>query len=35
MKNVPGLLKVATHKEATDLRTYEAQVVDNTVRIRV
>jgi hypothetical protein len=35
MKNVPALLKLATHKEATDLRTYEVEVVDNSVRIKV
>jgi nitrite reductase/ring-hydroxylating ferredoxin subunit len=35
LKNVPALLKLATHKEATDLRTYEVEVVDNSVRLRV
>jgi nitrite reductase/ring-hydroxylating ferredoxin subunit len=35
LKNVPVLLKLATHKEATDLRTYEVEVVDGSVRIRV
>jgi nitrite reductase/ring-hydroxylating ferredoxin subunit len=35
LRNVPALLKLATHKEATDLRTYEVEVVDNSVRIRV
>jgi nitrite reductase/ring-hydroxylating ferredoxin subunit len=35
LKNVPGLLKLATHKEATDLRTYEVQVVDGDVQVRV
>jgi len=35
LKNVPGMLKLATHKEATDLRTYEVQVVDGDVQIRV
>ncbi len=34
-KNVPGLLKLATHREATDLRTYEVQVVDGGVQIKV
>ena len=35
LKNVTVLLKLATHKEATDLRTYEVEVVDNSVRLRV
>jgi nitrite reductase/ring-hydroxylating ferredoxin subunit len=35
IKNVPGMLKLATRREATDLRTYEVQVVDNTVRVRI
>ena len=35
VKNVPALIKLATHSEATDLRTYEVQVVDNTVRVKV
>jgi nitrite reductase/ring-hydroxylating ferredoxin subunit len=35
VKNVPGLLRLATHKEATDLRTYEVKVVDKSVQIRV
>ena len=35
LKNVPALLKYATHKEATDLRTYEVEVVDKDVRLKV
>jgi 3-phenylpropionate/trans-cinnamate dioxygenase ferredoxin subunit len=35
VKNVPGLLKLATHRDATDLRTYEVKVVDKSVQIRV
>ena len=35
LKNVSGLIRMATHKEATDLRTYELEVVDGQVRIRV
>jgi nitrite reductase/ring-hydroxylating ferredoxin subunit len=35
LKNVPALLKLATHREATDLRTYEVEVVDDSVRIKV
>jgi len=35
MKNVPALLKLATHREATDLRTYEVEVVDNTIRVKI
>jgi nitrite reductase/ring-hydroxylating ferredoxin subunit len=35
LKNIPALLKLATHSEATDLRTYEVEVVDNSVQIRV
>jgi len=35
LKNVPSLLKLATHKEATDLRTYEVEVVDGNVRLKV
>ncbi|MDA4132298.1 MAG: Rieske 2Fe-2S domain-containing protein [Thaumarchaeota archaeon] len=35
LKNVPALLKLATHKEATDLHTYEVEVLDGRVRIKV
>ena len=35
VKNVPALIKLVTHSEATDLRTYEVQVVDNTIRVKV
>jgi nitrite reductase/ring-hydroxylating ferredoxin subunit len=35
LKNIPALLKLATHREATDLRTYEVEVVDNSIRIKV
>jgi nitrite reductase/ring-hydroxylating ferredoxin subunit len=35
LKNVPALLKLATHREAIDLRTYEVEVVNNSVRIKV
>jgi nitrite reductase/ring-hydroxylating ferredoxin subunit len=35
IKNVPYLIKAATHKEATDLRTYEVDVVDNNIRLRL
>jgi len=35
LKNVAGLIKMATHKEATDLGTYQVEVVDSQVRIRV
>ena len=35
LKNVPALLKLATHREAADLRTYEVEVVENSVRIKV
>jgi nitrite reductase/ring-hydroxylating ferredoxin subunit len=35
VKNVPALIKYATHRNATDLRTYEVEVVDNSVRIKV
>ena len=35
LKNVPAMLKLATHKEATDLRTYEVSVVGDSVLIRV
>jgi nitrite reductase/ring-hydroxylating ferredoxin subunit len=35
LKNVSGMLKLATHKEATAMRTYEVQVFDGSVQIRV
>lgn len=35
VKNVPGLMKLAARREATDLRTYEVEVVDNSVRVKV
>jgi nitrite reductase/ring-hydroxylating ferredoxin subunit len=35
LKNVPALIKYATHREATDLRTYEVEVVDKSIRIKV
>ncbi len=35
LKNVPGLLKLATHREATDLHTYEVELVQGDVRIKV
>jgi nitrite reductase/ring-hydroxylating ferredoxin subunit len=35
LKNVPALIKYATHREATDLRTYEVEVVDKSVRIKI
>lgn len=35
VKNVPALMKLATRKEATDLRAYEVEVVDNSIRIKV
>jgi nitrite reductase/ring-hydroxylating ferredoxin subunit len=35
LKNVSGMLKLATRKEAIDLRTYEVQVVDGSIQIRV
>jgi len=30
-----ALLKLATHKEATDLRAYEVEVVDGSVRTEI
>jgi len=33
-KNVPALMKLFMHWEATDLRTYEVEVVDNNVRVK-
>jgi nitrite reductase/ring-hydroxylating ferredoxin subunit len=35
VKNVPALLRLASHREATDMRTYEVEVVDKGVRVRV
>ncbi|MGA2666006.1 MAG: Rieske 2Fe-2S domain-containing protein [Nitrososphaerales archaeon] len=35
VKNVSGLLKLATHKEATDQRTYEVKVVGGNVMVKV
>jgi nitrite reductase/ring-hydroxylating ferredoxin subunit len=35
VKNVPALMKLAMHKEATDLRTFEVQTVEGNVRIKV
>jgi nitrite reductase/ring-hydroxylating ferredoxin subunit len=35
VKNIPTLLKYATHREATDLLTYEVEVVDGSVRVKV
>ena len=35
VKNVSGLLKFATHRGATDLRTYEVELVQGDVRIRI
>ncbi|MDA4135541.1 MAG: Rieske 2Fe-2S domain-containing protein [Thaumarchaeota archaeon] len=34
-KNVPALMKLFMHREATDVRTYEVEVVDNNVRVKV
>ena len=34
-KNVSWLMKSATHKEATDLRTYEADIVAGEVRLKI
>lgn len=34
-KNVPWLIKSATHKEATDLRTYEVETVAGEVRLKI
>jgi nitrite reductase/ring-hydroxylating ferredoxin subunit len=35
VKNVPALMKLVMHRVATDLRTYEVEVVDHGVRIKV
>ncbi len=35
VKNVPALMKLAMHRGATDLRTYEVEVVDDNVRVKV
>ncbi len=35
VKNVPALLKLATRREATDLHSYEVDVVDSDVRLKV
>jgi len=35
VKNVPALMKLVMHREATDLRVYEVQVVDGNVRLKI
>ncbi|MDA4122029.1 MAG: Rieske 2Fe-2S domain-containing protein [Thaumarchaeota archaeon] len=35
LKNVPALMKLLMHKEATDVKTYEVKVVDNAVLLKV
>ncbi len=35
VKNVPALMKLATRREATDMRTYEVEVVGGDVRVKV
>lgn len=35
MKNVPSMMKLASHKEATDLRTYEVQTVAGEIRLKI
>jgi nitrite reductase/ring-hydroxylating ferredoxin subunit len=35
VKNVPALMKLAMHRGATDLRTYEVEAVGESIRIRV
>ena len=35
VKNVAGLIKLATHREATDLRTYEVDVTGDSVLIKI
>ena len=35
VKNVPWLMKSATHKEASDLRTYEVETVAGEVRLKI
>jgi nitrite reductase/ring-hydroxylating ferredoxin subunit len=34
-KNVPGLMKLASHKGATDLRTYEVETVAGDIRVKI
>ena len=34
-KNVPALMKLFMHREASDLRIYEVEVVDNNVRVKI
>ncbi len=34
VKDVPALLRLATGRRATDLKTYEIKVVDNSILIR-
>jgi len=35
VKNVPALLKLATHKGAADVRTYDVDVAEGEVRVKV
>jgi len=35
VKDIPALMKLASHKQTTALRTYEVEVVDNTISIKM
>ena len=35
VKNVPWLIKVVAHKEASELRTYEVETVAGEVRLKI
>ncbi len=35
LKNVPALMKLASRREATNLKVYEVEVVENSVRLRI
>ena len=35
VKNVPALMKLAGHRNATDLRVYDVEVVENNIRVKV
>jgi 3-phenylpropionate/trans-cinnamate dioxygenase ferredoxin component len=35
LKNVPALMKLASHREATDLRSYQVETVNGDVLVRI
>ncbi len=35
VKNVAALMKMASHREATDLRTYPVEIINGSINVRV